>query len=449
MKKKPLIVFKNISKSYGNKLVIENFNLTIYQGSFVTILGPSGCGKSTILKMLGGFESPTKGNILLNNLDIKDMPIYQRPTATVFQDYALFPTMNVFQNVAYGLKGSRISVNQVTGEIREKLKILYDKAVELSQTKLVEFDKKKQIVHHKIVAAKKKLNNVNHKGWSYRYYHGMLKVLEEKLNDLDYYTSYWQTYPLSKTKKHYNKYLTRKISKEEIANKVFQVINLVGLKGSEFLMPNQLSGGMQQRVALARAIVTLPKILLLDEPLSALDSKIRKQLQHELKRLHKVLGITFILVTHDQEEALVVSDQVVVMSKGKIEQVGLPDEVYDSPANFWVANFIGEANLFDGVYLTPGKVQVYDQIFETDVVSGFKYHQKVKLMMRPEDFDVVPVHQGIINVYVESITYLGKLWKLRCRYQNKTLFIENIDHVPPKTMIGLVWDKMDVHVMGG
>lgn len=447
MNKKPLISFQNISKLYGSKVVIENLNLTIEEGSFVTILGPSGCGKSTLLKMIGGFELPTKGKILLNNLDIKDMPIYERPTATVFQDYALFPTMNVYQNIAYGLKQARIKTNNLdksTTEQLEKIKLL---AINKSKKKLAEFEAKKSAVKKKLLNAQNQLNNTKKGTWHYKFRLFLANSLEEHLNDLDYYTSYWQTYPLTKTKKVYNKLTTRKINKEEISKKVFEVIDLVGLKGNEYQMPNQLSGGMQQRVALARAIVTLPKILLLDEPLSALDAKVRKQMQNELKRLHKVLGITFILVTHDQEEALVLSDRIVVMSKGKIEQIGLPDEIYDSPANVWVSNFIGKVNLFDGIYLTPGKVKVNDQVFETDVTTGFQYNEPVKIMMRPEDFDVVPAGQGMLDVYVESVIYMGKLWELKCQYQGKTLYIENIDQVLPTTTIGLVWDKIDVHVM--
>lgn len=447
MNKKILVSLKNIQKIYDNHETIANLSLDIEEGSFVTILGPSGCGKSTLLKMIGGFESPTRGKILLNGLDIKDMPIHQRPTATVFQDYALFPTMNVFQNIAYGLKKMRIPLGDLAPDVHERINQAYETAKTKAQTKLDEVADKKQQLVQKIAALEREYQGLNPKSLSIRFKKIVLQSARDELNDLDYWTSYWQTYPNTVHKKQTDQLATRKITKEEISQKVFDVIKLVGLSGNEFKMPNELSGGMQQRVALARAIVTLPKLLLLDEPLSALDAKVRKQMQNELKRLHKVLGITFILVTHDQEEALVLSDKVVVMSAGKIEQVGTADEVYDSPANPWVSNFIGKANIFDGIYQSPGKVMVQDKIFDTDVVAGFDKGQKVHVMMRPEDFDVVQAGQGIIDVYVESIIYMGKLWELKCKFMDRTIYVENIDAVEPKSMIGLVWDQIDVHVM--
>lgn len=446
MNKKPLIQLKDIVKVYDNKVVIDHFNLSIDEGAFITILGPSGCGKSTLLKMIAGFEYPTSGQILLNDLDIKDLPIYNRPTATVFQDYALFPTMNVFQNIAYGLKKIRIALTEFPAGVDEKISSAVAAAAIKAQKQLQKLASQKKLLVEKIQAFENKHANKKNER-AYKLYQWMHQALINQLNDLDYHVSYWQTYPSSVEKKLHDKWKTRKITKEEIAQKVLKVINLVGLNGHEFKMPKQLSGGMQQRVALARAIVTLPKVLLLDEPLSALDAKVRKQMQDELKRLHKLLGITFILVTHDQEEALVLSDQVVVMSNGLIEQVGTSNEVYDSPQNTWVANFIGKANLFDGVYLAPGQVQVYDKVFETDVVTGFKSQEKVKVMMRPEDFDVLPAGQGIIDVFVESAIYMGKLWELKCLYQDNIIYVENIDEVLPNEKVSLLWDKIDVHVM--
>lgn len=243
------------------------------------------------------------------------------------------------------------------------------------------------------------------------------------------------------------KLTTRRFTKKEIEQKVTEVIRLVGLKGNEDKMPDELSGGMKQRVALARAIITLPKVLLLDEPLSALDAKVRQQMQIELKLLHKKLGITFILVTHDQEEALMLSDKVVVMSAGKIEQVGTSSDIYDSPINVWVSKFIGKANLFDGVYVATGRVRIYDKVIDTHITKGFGINQKVHIMIRPEDFDVVEPQKGTITVYVEAAAYLGKLWELKCVYNDKIIYVENIDEIKPGQTIGLLWDKIDVHVM--
>ncbi|WP_391592100.1 Spermidine/putrescine import ABC transporter ATP-binding protein PotA [[Mycoplasma] cavipharyngis] len=448
MQKKSLISLRHINKKYDNNLtVIEDLSLDIEEGSFITILGPSGCGKSTLLKMIGGFELPTRGQILLNGLDIKDMPIYQRPTATVFQDYALFPNMNVYQNIAYGLKKMTIPKEDVKN-LETKVNLAENTAKLKAEEKLKENSKKINALKKRIAQEQEKLSQIkNSKSINYKIKKMLIKSLDDNLIDLDYWKSYWETYPLLHKNNAVKKYLTRKLTKSEIKEKVDQVLKLVGLEGNEYKRPEELSGGQRQRVALARAIVTLPKVLLLDEPLSALDAKVRKQMQMELKRIHHELGITFILLTHDQEEALVLSDKIVVMSKGKIEQIGTSNEVYDSPSNVWVSNFIGKANLFEGVYLAPGKLKFYDQTIETDVIEGFDVNEKVYIMTRPEDFDVVETNKGYINVFVEEVIYTGKLWELKCQYQDRIIYVENIDEIQPGQTIGLLWDKIDVHVM--
>lgn len=448
MTKKPFISLRNINKTFDHThIVIDNLSLDIQEGSFVTILGPSGCGKSTLLKLIGGFELPTKGQILLNGLDIKDMPIYQRPTATVFQDYALFPNMSVYENVAYGIKKMRTHDDSKT-KVDAKIETIKKEAILKASEKL-------KINAQKIIKTKQKIEKEtnalkqiqNPKCFFYKTKSKMINALDDQLNDLDYWKSYWQSYSFLCEQKAIKNLTTRKFNKTEIKQKVYEVIKLVGLQGNEDKMPDELSGGMKQRVALARAIITLPKVLLLDEPLSALDAKVRQQMQIELKQIHKKLGITFILVTHDQEEALTLSDKVVVMSSGKIEQEGTSSDIYDSPINVWVSQFIGKANLIEGTYVSLGKVKIYDKLIETSVIEGFAANQKVRIMIRPEDFDVVAPSKGLLDVYVESASYLGKFWELKCKYNDKTIYVENIDQIKAGQTIGLLWDAIDVHVM--
>ncbi len=214
-------------------------------------------------------------------------------------------------------------------------------------------------------------------------------------------------------------------------------------------MPHELSGGMQQRVALARAIVIEPEIILLDEPLSALDAKVRTQMQKEMKRLHKELKLTFILVTHDQEEALMLSDKVVVMSQGQIEQVGTPQQIYDYPENKWVAKFIGRANFFDGEYLSGHKVKFLGLKQKVEQIYKFKDNAKVTVMIRPEDFDVVEADKGFLNVQVESCEYRGLLWDIKCKLDKQIILVEGVDKVTPGATIGLKWDCEDIHLIRG
>ncbi|MBQ6817836.1 MAG: ABC transporter ATP-binding protein, partial [Bacilli bacterium] len=295
-KKDVIIELKNVSKQYGDNLVVEDFNFYVRKGEFVTFLGPSGCGKTTTLRMIAGFEMPTKGEILLNGNNICDLPPYKRPVNTVFQRYALFPHLDVYDNVAFGLKLKKIE----TGRVDKKGNPTY-----------------------------------------------------------------------------------RKYTKEEIEEKVKKALKIVDLEEFEWRDINTLSGGQQQRVAIARAIVNEPQILLLDEPLGALDLKMRKEMQLELKEMHRKLGITFIYVTHDQEEALTMSDKIVVMNRGEIQQVGSPEEIYNEPANRYVANFIGESNILRGTMLEDYKVRFDDITFDC-VDFGFKANEQVDVVIRPE-----------------------------------------------------------------
>lgn len=296
-----IISLKNVSKVFDGVTVVDDINLDITKGEFVTLLGPSGCGKTTTLRMIAGFEMPTQGTILLNGEDITKIPPYKRPVNTVFQRYALFPHLDVYDNVAFGLKLKKIPVKVINKKGEEKIKM-----------------------------------------------------------------------------KH--------LSAKEIDEKVARALKIVDLEELENRDISTLSGGQQQRVAIARAIVNEPKILLLDEPLGALDLKMRKEMQLELKEMHKKLGITFIYVTHDQEEALTMSDTIVVMKAGEIQQVGTPIDIYNEPKNAYVANFIGESNIYNATMVGKLKVKFLGHTF--DCVDDFKKNEKVDVVIRPEDVEM-------------------------------------------------------------
>lgn len=303
MDKKKLIQFRNIVKEFDGQIVLKGVNLDIYENEFVTLLGPSGCGKTTLLRILGGFLDATEGEVIFDGEDISQVPPHKRELNTVFQKYALFPHMSVYQNIAFGLK-------------------------------------------------------------------------------------------------------IKKMSKDVIEQKVMKMLKLIGLEGFENKNVTLLSGGQQQRVAIARALVNEPKVLLLDEPLGALDLKLRKEMQYELKRIQQEVGITFIFVTHDQEEALTMSDKIVVMKDGEIQQVGTPEEIYNEPENRYVANFIGESNIIPAVMLEDYKVKFDDIVFDC-VDFGFKDKQPVDVVIRPEDIDIVDAKDGKMTGEVLSVLFKG------------------------------------------
>ena len=303
MEQKKLIEFRNIVKNFDGQIVLKGVNLDIYENEFVTLLGPSGCGKTTLLRILGGFLGADEGKVIFDGEEISQKPPYERELNTVFQKYALFPHLSVYENIAFGLK-------------------------------------------------------------------------------------------------------IKKMSKDVIEQKVMKMLKLIGLEGYENKNTTLLSGGQQQRVAIARALVNEPKVLLLDEPLAALDLKLRKEMQYELKRIQQEVGITFIFVTHDQEEALTMSDKIVVMKNGEIQQVGTPEEIYNEPANRYVANFIGESNILPGVMLEDYKVRFDDITFDC-VDFGFRENEKVDVVIRPEDIDIVDVKDGKMTGEVLSVLFKG------------------------------------------
>lgn len=338
-----IIELKNISKQYEDNTVLDNLSLNIRKNEFVTLLGPSGCGKTTTLKIIAGFETADSGSIMFKNKDISDIPPYKRQLNTVFQKYALFPHMNVYENIAFGLK-------------------------------------------------------------------------------------------------------IKKLSKDEIDKKVKEMLRMVSLSGFEKRSIESLSGGQQQRVAIARALVNEPEVLLLDEPLGALDLKLRKEMQLELKKIQQELGITFIFVTHDQEEALTMSDTIVVMNKGVIQQKGTPEDIYNEPANAFVADFIGESNILDGVMVEDFKVIFADREFEC-VDKGFEPNEDIDVVIRPEDFKIVKSEKGMLKGTVKSVIFKGVHYEMVVKENNRTWILHNTKFAEVDSEIGLDIYPEDIHIM--
>ena len=340
---KELIRLRDLCMAFDDEPVLDHINLYINDKEFLTLLGPSGCGKTTTLRIIGGFATPTSGDVLFDGVRINDVPPYQRQINTVFQKYALFPHLNVYENIAFGLR-------------------------------------------------------------------------------------------------------MQKLPEAEIKERVMEMLETVSLKGFEHRRPEALSGGQQQRVAIARALVNRPKVLLLDEPLAALDLKLRKDMQIELKRIQQQVGITFIYVTHDQEEALTMSDTIVVMDKGSIQQIGTPEDIYNEPKNAFVADFIGESNIIDGIMPEDNVVQMYGRRFPC-LDGGFAPNEAVDVVIRPEDIDIVPVEQGQLSGTVTSVTFKGMQYDIIVDFKGFKWLIQTTDHSPVGSHIGIKIDPDGIHVM--
>ena len=340
---KELIRLRDLCMAFDDEPVLDHINLYINDKEFLTLLGPSGCGKTTTLRIIGGFATPTSGDVLFDGVRINAVPPYQRQINTVFQKYALFPHLNVYENIAFGLR-------------------------------------------------------------------------------------------------------MQKLPEAEIKERVMEMLETVSLKGFEHRRPEALSGGQQQRVAIARALVNRPKVLLLDEPLAALDLKLRKDMQIELKRIQQQVGITFIYVTHDQEEALTMSDTIVVMDKGSIQQIGTPEDIYNEPKNAFVADFIGESNIIDGIMPEDNVVQMYGRRFPC-LDGGFAPNEAVDVVIRPEDIDIVPVEQGQLTGTVTSVTFKGMQYDIIVDFRGFKWLIQTTDHCPEGARIGIKIDPDGIHVM--
>ena len=338
-----IVSLKDIVVEFDGQKVLDGLSLDIHDKEFVTFLGPSGCGKTTTLRVIAGFVTPKSGNVFFDGKDIANMPPYKRPVNTVFQKYALFPHLNVFENVAFGLR-------------------------------------------------------------------------------------------------------LKKMTEDEIRPKVLEMLEIVGLKGFERRSIYQLSGGQQQRVAIARSLVNQPRVLLLDEPLGALDLKLRKEMQLELKRLQREMNITFVYVTHDQEEALTMSDTVVVMSGGKIQQIGSPQDIYNEPKNAFVARFIGDSNIVDGVMLKDFLVNFGGHDF-TCVDRGFKVNEPVQVVIRPEDVQIVPPSVGMLNGLVREVIFKGVHFEMHVDVEGYEWIIHSTQASQPGELIGMNIGPDEIHIM--
>lgn len=338
-----ILALKNLVMEFDGERILDSINLSIEDKQFVTLLGPSGCGKTTILRLIAGFLEPTEGDILFDGKSIKNIPAHKRNINTVFQNYALFPHLDVYDNIAFGLRVS-------------------------------------------------------------------------------------------------------KMKEDEIDKIVTEMLESVSLKGFQNRKVDSLSGGQQQRVAIARALVNRPKVLLLDEPLGALDLRLRKDMQNELKSIQEDLAITFLYVTHDQEEALSMSDTVVVMDAGKIQQIGTPEDIYNEPANAFVADFIGESNILDGFMISDYKVRFFDRDFEC-LDAGFSEGEPVDVVVRPEDVKIVSPYQGALRGLVTSVTFKGVHYDTIVDFKGFKWLIQTIDHHPAGSVIGIQLDPDDIHVM--
>ncbi|HIZ20386.1 MAG TPA: ABC transporter ATP-binding protein [Firmicutes bacterium] len=340
---KEIIKLKDIAVSFDGEPVLNGLDLSIRDGEFVTLLGPSGCGKTTTLRIIGGFVTPDHGDVFFDGKRINDLPAYRRPVNTIFQRYALFPHMNVYENVAFGMR-------------------------------------------------------------------------------------------------------VQKKRRDEIRKTVEEMLALVNLKGFEKRGVNTLSGGQQQRVAIARALANNPKVLLLDEPLAALDLKLRKDMQVELKNIQKSLGITFIYVTHDQEEALSMSDTVVVMDGGQIQQIGTPQDIYNEPENAFVADFIGESNILDGIMHEDYLVEFFGRKFRC-LDAGFGKDEPVDVVIRPEDIDIVEPEKGHLTGTVTGVTFKGVHFETIVDFKGFKWMIQTTDYYEVGRLIGIVLNPEDIHIM--
>jgi len=343
MDNKIIISLKDIVVDFDGETILDGLSLDIHDKEFVTLLGPSGCGKTTTLRIIGGFQSPKSGSVFFDGKDIADLPPYKREVNTVFQKYALFSHLNVFENIAFGLR---------------------------------------------------------------------LKKLPDR----------------------------------EIKSRVLEMLEIVGLKNFARRDINTLSGGQQQRVAIARALVNQPKVLLLDEPLGALDLKLRKEMQTELKRIQQALEITFIYVTHDQEEALTMSDTVVVMKGGIIQQIGSPQDIYNEPVNAFVADFIGESNILDGIMVRDFLVEINGTQF-TCVDKGFKPNELVNVVIRPEDIEVVPAIQGQLSGVVKSVVFKGVHYEITVEQGGFDWIIHSTQKQNVGELIGMNIGPEEIHIM--
>ncbi|MCM1196998.1 MAG: ATP-binding cassette domain-containing protein [Roseburia sp.] len=503
-----LIELKNIHKEFNGNIVIDDFSLYVNENEFITLVGPSGCGKTTILRMIGGFETPDYGQIILDGVTINNIPAYQRPINTVFQKYALFPHLNVFENVAFGLKNFSRILSDIKNSVASKYEEERTECLTELQNPTISKEEKTQVK----LRLKEIKNQIKQETNQEKY-----KLIEAKLEEVE--TKYapiieeldaqidieWekddevkeakrrikeiesiieeqvsQGASISKASKPFEAELKKlkkvavwselerleglkkqtlkdkaleiksakslMLNKKQIKEKVLEALKMVKLEGYEDRKIDKMSGGQQQRVAIARAIVNRPRILLLDESLSALDLKLRQEMQYELKELQRKVGITFIFVTHDQEEALTMSDTIVVMDKGVIQQIGTPMDIYNEPKNRFVANFIGESNIIRGTYLGNKKVEFMSQVFEC-VDENFEVGEACDVVIRPEDFDRLDPSKAKLVGTVTDIVFKGVHFEICADICGMEFVIHDYEIAKVGDKIGLSVDPYEIHLM--
>ena len=426
-----LIELKDITKEFNGHVVLRGIDLTIEQNEFVTLLGPSGCGKTTTLRIIGGFVEPSAGEVLFDGKNILDTPAHKRPTNTVFQRYALFPHLDVFENVAFGLRVKNDSLSTLA-QIRQINETYQDKMRSSKDLSIIKELKKELKLEIKMLrdpnSDKKK----------------EIQALEKLYkNEVDSTTKFEIKEQINTI---YDSFVTKKTREKEINEKVVKYLKMVGLEGYETRPVHKLSGGQQQRVAIARALINEPKVLLLDEPLAALDLKLRQEMQYELKEIQRNSGITFIFVTHDQEEALTMSDKIVVMNQGEILQIGTPEDIYNEPANTFVAKFIGESNIISGVMKDDFLVS-FDGKDYVCVDKGFSRNEAVDVVIRPEDIDILPEGKGLLTGVVDSIAFKGVHYEIDVKTNNRIYTIHTTDYAKEGSKVDLRFEPEDLHVM--
>ncbi len=466
-----ILELKGIKKSYGDNVILDDLNLSINENEFVTFLGPSGCGKTTTLRIIAGFETMEEGQLLLDGIDISSLPSHKRPINTVFQKYALFPHLDIYDNIAFGLRNNiysnvydigTMNMMEKYGFEEEDINALVHKLTFIEKPK----DVKKYVIEHfselsRFLKAEKKWKTIEKE----KHIKSLAQAKEDLLLLAKEFSFELESSLLESKEKYslaikmimdsfssqdcYYKMVKeisdRKFKENVIHEEVIKALKLVNLDGYEDREISSLSGGQMQRIAIARAIVNKPRILLLDEPLSALDLKLRKSMRLELRELQRKLGITFIFVTHDQEEAMVMSDTVVVMNGGKIQQLGRPEDIYNAPVNTFVASFIGEANIFRSVYTDIRRLQILNKTFKVSALD-LKPGEKIYVIVEREDFDICSMDVAKLTGKVMKSTYSENKYLLDVQIKDKMIKMESEDKIEVGSEIPLTIAPGNIYV---